>query len=179
MRGLVNSLRIRKEIILLVIIVAATTLAISTMISIWLSRYDNLHFPSLGTIKVVDLEVYGGDINITQERMPCIDWGTTYPGTPTNRSFYIKSQSNIPIILSLKISNVTFHDVNNQNVTTDLPIENPLTLTWNYNNTILEPKEEIYVTLTLTVSAQQEFLQYLIAYDVTKFSFDIVISPLE
>ena len=174
-----NYLKIKKEIILLIIIVCATTLAISTLISVWLSKYHNLHFPSLGTIRVVGVEVYGGDINITQDGIPFIDWGAIYPGTVTNRSFYVNNTGNTPVTLSLKISNLTFQNAENKNVTGNLPIENPLTLTWNYNNTILESKKEIYVTLTLTASSHPDFLEYLIANYVTKFSFDVVITPVE
>lgn len=177
--SLLNFLRVKKDIILLIIIVSATTLAVSTIISIWLSRYHNLHFPSLGTIQVIGVEVYGGDVNKTQDGTPFIDWGTVYPGTTTSRSFYINNTGNTPVTLILKISNLTFQDAENQNVTGNLPIENPLELTWNYNNTVLERKEVIYVTLTLTVSSNKDFLEYLIAYDVTKFSFDIVITPFE
>lgn len=176
---MVDFLKDRKKTILLIVIVSIATLAVSTMTSILLSRYYNLHFPSVGTIKVTAVEVYGGDINITQDGVPFIDWGAVSPGKITNRSFNVSNAGNTPIILSLKIANVTFYDSNNQNVTADLPIETPLNLTWNYNNTVLEPKKEIQVTLALTVSAQQEFLQYLVDYDVKKFSFDIAIAPVE
>ena len=177
--SLANFFKNKKEIILLIVIVSAATLAVSTMMSMWLSRYHNLRFPSRGTIKVIGMEVYGGDINITQEGIPFIDWGMVYPGMVTNRSFYINNTGNTPVTLSLKISNLTFQDTERQNVTENLPLENPLNLTWNYNNTVLERKEEIYVTLTLTAFSNSEFLEYLVAYDVTKFSFDVVITPLE
>jgi hypothetical protein len=177
--SLADFLRIKKEIILLVIIVSAATLAVSTIVSIWLSRYHNLHFPSLGTIQVTVVEVYGNDINYTQDGVPFIDWGTVYPGMATNRSFYINNTGNTLVTLSLKISNLTFQDADNRNVTGNLPIESPLNLTWNYNNTVLGRKEEIYVTLTLTVSSHPDFIEYLIAYDVTKFTFDVVITPVE
>jgi hypothetical protein len=172
-----NFFRSVKKIILLIIIVSATTLAVTTIISIWLNRYHNLRFPSLGTIQVIGTEVYGGDINTTQEGIPFIDWGTVYAGSLTNCSFYIKSKSNTPITLTLKVSNLTFQNLKDQNVTENLPIENPLNLTWNYNNILLEPNEEIYVTLTLKVSLDPSFLEYLIAYDVSRFNFDIVITP--
>lgn len=177
--SIANFLKGVKKIILLIIIVSATTVAVTTIVSMWLSRYHNLRFPSLGTIHVVGVEVHGGDINKTQEGIPFIDWGTVYPGTTTNHSFYINNTGNTPVTLSLKISNLTFQDAENRNVTGNLPIENPLNLTWNYDNTLLEQKEEIYVTLTLTASSSLDFLDYLIAYDVSKFSFDIVITPLE
>lgn len=172
-----NFFRNIKKTVLLIIIVSATTLAVTTITSIWLSRYHNLRFPSLGTIQVIGAEVYGGNINFTQEGIPYINWGTVYPGTLTNCSFYIKSKSNTPITLTLKISNLTFQDKENQNVTENLPIENPLNLTWNYNNTLLEPKQEVYVTLTLKVSSDSSFLEYLISYYVNTFNFDIIITP--
>jgi len=146
--------------------------------SIWLSKYHNLHFPSLGTIHVIGVEVYGGDINITEDGIPYIDWGTIYPGTFTNRSFYIKSNSSVSIMLRLRTSSVTFQSSEDQNVTEGLPIENPLNLTWTYDDTPLDPAEEIYVTITLEASSDLSFLEYLVAYDVSKFSFDIIITPL-
>lgn len=174
----VNFFKGKKKIILLIIIVSATTLVISTTISLLLDKYHNLHFPSVGTIQIIGTEVYGEDINTTQEGIPYIDWGTLYPGSSTDRSFYLKSKSNIPIMLNLKISNLTFQNSNDQNVIENLPIENPLNLTWNYNDTMLGPGEEIYVTLTLEVSFNTSFVEYLIAYNVNRFSFDIIIKPL-
>lgn len=173
-----NFLKSAKKTLLMVIIVSLLTITISAAISIWLSRYHNMSFPSIGTIQVIGVGVYGGDINTTQDGIPYIDWGTVYPGTVTNRSFYVESQSNVPITLSLRVSNLTFQNSKDQNVTANLPIENPLNLTWNYNNTILNPGEKIYVTLTLEVSFDLSFLQYLVKYDVRKFSFDVAIRPL-
>lgn len=173
-----NFFKGKKKIILLIIVVSATTLVISTTIALLMDKYHNMRFPSIGTIQIIGTEVYGGDINTTQEGISYIDWGTLYPGTSTNRSFYIKSKSNIPIILSLKTSNLTFQNSNDQNVTKNLPVENPLNLTWNYNDTMLGPGEEIYVTLTLEVSFNTSFVEYLIAYNVNRFSFDIIIKPL-
>jgi hypothetical protein len=77
------------------------------------------------------------------------------------------------------ISNVTFQNSNGKNVTEDPPIENPLLLTWNYNGTPLNPKEEIFVTVTLMISSDQKFIDYIINNDVKQFFFDIIIKPAE
>ena len=165
--------------LLLIIIVSLATLIVSSAISIWLSRFHNLYFPSLGAIRVIGVEAYGGNINTTQNGNPFIDWGTVYLGNSVNRSFYIKSISNELIILQLMISNVTFQNSNGKNVTEDPPIENPLLLTWNYNGTPLNPKEEIFVTVTLMISSDQKFIDYVINNDVKQFFFDIIIKPAE
>lgn len=171
--------KITKKIILLIVIVSAATLLISTLVAILLSGSHNLRFPSLGTIRVTGVEAYGGDINTTQDGMQFIDWGTIYPGVLLNRSLYIKSKSSTPITLNLTLSNLTFSNSIEENVTENLPSKNPMNLTWNYNNTQLSPNEEIYITLTLKASSDPGFIEYLIAYDVKNFGFDTVITALE
>lgn len=161
---------------MLIIIVSAATLLISTIVSIWLNSFHNLRFPSIGTIQAIGVEVYDGNITV-QGGKQIIDWGTVYPGSFTNRSLYIRSISNIPIRLSLMISNITFTNSTDQNVTASLT-GNPLSLTWDYDNTPLNPKATIYVTLTLQMSHDQSFIDFLIEYRVTSFSFDIIITAV-
>jgi hypothetical protein len=161
--SLIQFLKQSKKTILLIIIVSVATLLLSTMVSIWLSSFHNLHLPSLGTIRVIGVEAYGGNITTTQDGKQIIDWGTVYPGTFTNRSVYIKSISNVPVTLNLTISNVVFQNSTGQNVVENPPIENQLSLTWDYNNnTLLYPNNEIYVTLTLKISSDYGFVNYLI-----------------
>jgi hypothetical protein len=162
--------------------VSAATLLITTIIAIWLNSFHNMRFPSLGTIRVIGAKAYGGDINTTQDGRQFIDWGTVNPGTSTNRSFYIKSESNTPVILILldvTSMNITFQNSKGENITEIPPIEKPMSLTCNFNNTILEPNEEIYVTLTLTPSSDPDFVRFLVEKDVQKFSFDIIIIASE
>jgi hypothetical protein len=137
-----------------------------------------VRFPSLGIIRVVEVEAYGGNIT-TQDGNQIIDWGTVYPGTLINCSFYIKSVSNVPVILSLNFSNLTFQNSKEENVTAPLPIANPMSLTWNYNNRMLNLNDTIYVTLTLETTSDPRFVEYVISNDVKKFSFDIIIKPVE
>jgi len=142
----------------------------------WLSSYHNLRFPSLGTIRVIGVEAYGGNLTIVQDGKRYIDWGTIYPGSLINRSFYVKSKSNMPVTLKLSISNINFKNSKGENVSETLSLKDPLSLTWNYNNTLLKPNEEIYVTLTLKASSEIIFIDYLVANNVTDFIFDMVIT---
>jgi hypothetical protein len=124
------------------------------------------------------VEAFGGDINTTQDGKQFIDWGTVYPGSATNRSFYIRSVSNKPIILQLTVSNITFQNSEGNNVIEALPVEDPLRLTWNYTGLLLNPKEQIFVVLTLEISPDPKFINFIIDNDVKQFYLDIIIKPV-
>jgi len=80
-------------------------------------------------------------------------------------------------ILKHDTANWTFRDSDGKIVTG--PNSNYLNLTWNYADTPIGPREEIYVSLTLRASSSYSFADYLIANDVRAFSFDIVIYASE
>jgi len=181
---LTRFLKKTKKTILLIIIVSSLTLLFSTIITMWLNNTYNLNiptifykirFPSFGAVRIIGAEAYGGDLN-TNNGGQYLDWGTIYPGTSTNRSFYIKSKSNTPTILNLKIANFTFQNSKGENISASLLAKNPLEITWNYNNQILAPNEEIYVTLTLKAPSNIGFLEFLINSQVQNFSFEITIT---
>lgn len=174
-----NFLRRHGKIILLIIFVSMMTILLNMVVSIWLSRFHNLHIPSLGTIKVIDVKAYDGDIIVTQDQKQYIDWGTVCPGLLVNRSLYIKSQSNVPITLNVSILNLRLLNSNGEDVTDKLPIKEPLSLTWNYSGTPLNPGQEIYVILTIRASTDPQFYEYLIYYGVKEFKFDILIVAKE
>ena len=169
---LVKFLDRSKKTIFLILVVAAMTMILTTAISIWISRISHLYIPSLGNMRTYGVEAYDGNIT-TSNGEQYIDWGTTYPGTLTNRSFYIRSKSNTETTLNLETANWTFQDSDGKNVTE--PTNNYINLTWNYTDTPISPNEEIYVTLTLQASNSDSFINYLITNDVTDFSFDICI----
>lgn len=127
---------------------------------------------------MIGVEASGGDLSISQDGNLSIDWGTVYPGTLTNRSFHVKSISTEPIILQLIFSNVTFKNAAGDVVATTPPVENPLRLTWNYSGESINPRQQIYVTLTLEISSENEFIDYIMDNDVREFFFDILIKPV-
>ncbi len=163
----------------MIIFVSLATLLLSAAISIWLSSFHNLHLPSVGTIRVIGVEASGGDLTDAQDGSQILDWGTVHPGTIANRSLYIRSKSNEPITLQLMLSNLTFQNSEGADVTRFLPLENPLYLTWNYTGAQLRPGEQICVVLTLKVSEDLEFINYVINNDVKEFFFVITIKPQE
>jgi hypothetical protein len=56
---------------------------------------------------------------------------------------------------------------------------NYMNLTWDYNNTTVNPKQTVRVTLTLSIDNSDNFIWFLINNNVTQFSFDIIISANE
>jgi hypothetical protein len=59
-----------------------------------------------------------------------------------------------------------------------LPVEDPLRLYWNCSDLTLNPKEQIFVVLTLEMSSDPRFIDFIIDNDVKQFYFDINIKPI-
>ena len=155
-----------KRIILLIIITAIITIIISATISMWLSRTLHFNVPSLGTIKTLGVEAYWN--RNLENKTEIIDWGTIHVGSSRNVTFYLRSICNVETTLYLNATN--WNPAN---------ISNYMSLSWNYNGTIIHPGEIIQVTLTLSASSSDAFLVYLITNDVRQFSLDIIIGTSE
>ncbi len=151
---------------LLIAAVSATTILVTSLTAIWLSRITNLRIPSLGTIKTLGAEAYW-DKNLTNQTKE-IKWSTIWPGSSQNISLFIRSTSNAETTLILNATN--WNPTN---------LSDYLNLVWDYNGTTVRPEETIEVTLTLSASSSYEFITYLITNDVRQFSFDITISTSE
>lgn len=175
LNSLISFLRSSKKMILLILLVAVATILVTTVISIWLSRFHNLNFPSIGTINTIGVKAYWD--TTLHNKTTQIQWDTIYPGTSKNVTLYIQSDSNIDTILELKTANWTFLDSTNKIVYGPSNTSQYMNLTWNYDNTTLNPNETIQVTLTLHADNSQSFIQYLINNNVNLFSFDIIIRP--
>jgi hypothetical protein len=125
---------------------------------------NNQTIPTTGTIYVSGLEIYGGDIK-SESGKNYIDWGELSVGASKNVSFYVQTTSNVDVILGL-------------NVTGWAPagIEDYISISWSYNGTLLSSDQEpLWVTVNLDVSSSGEFISYLVANNVTAFSFDMTI----
>ncbi|NWG10442.1 hypothetical protein HXY33_01635 [Candidatus Bathyarchaeota archaeon] len=156
-----QSIRHFKKTILLIVVVAVASILLTTFVAVLLSRTQNLTIPSVGTIYVVGVEIYGGDMKTTDGQQ-YIDWGTIRPGVSINRSFYIRSNSTVDIKLNLSDMNWNPHGLSGN-----------ITLSWDYNGTTISSDEAIYVTLTLSASTDDAFVSYLMSNDIQEFSFDI------
>jgi hypothetical protein len=96
-----------------------------------------------------------------------IDWGSLQPGMARNVTMYIRNEGSGGTSLSL--STTSWQPAN---------ISWYMNLTWSYGGRALLPHEVVEATLTLWSSSSPEFTDYLIAYDVRDFSFDVVINAM-
>ena len=175
--SLIKTLRHQKKTILLVAGVAAITLSFSIIIPILLDTTTHFNFPSVGTIRTIGVKAYYDPT--FQNQTTQIQWGTTYPGSTTNATLYIKSTSNTQTTLHLQTGNWTFLNSTSAIVSGPDNTTPYLNLTWNYNGTTISPSQAIPVTFTLSVTESQTFMQFLVDNNVTSFSFDITISATE
>lgn len=163
----------RKEI-LLVTVAAVITLIVSAIVSFWLSNTTNLTFPTIGTIRMKGVEGYW-DLNLTNKTEE-YDWGMISPGASRNVTLYLRSISNIETTLYQATGNWTFWNSGNEIAAGPSNSTPYLYLTWDYDNSTLQPGEIIQITLTLHARSSSEFIEFLVAKDVKAFSFDIQIS---
>lgn len=161
--SLMAFLRASKKTLLLIVVTALITLAISATISVWLSSISNLHIPSLGVLRTEGVEAYW-DISL-ENKTEEIDWGTIWLGSSNDSTFYIQSIKNTETLLYLNTTNWKPADISNY-----------MNFTWNYNGTTLQPGEIIQVTLTLSAPYSSSFIDYLTTNNVKNFTFDILIS---
>ena len=149
-----------KKTLFLIFIVALASVALTTTISIMLSKTSNFTLPSLGTVKTIGVEVYW-DQNL-ENKTETINWDEVWVGSSKNVTVYIRSISNSQIILNLNATDWNPTDVSDY-----------MNLSWDYNGTLLNPGETIPVMLTLSIPSSYSFVNYLIDNDVQNFNVDI------
>ena len=156
--------------VILIAIVAIISVASTTLVSIMLSDSDyDIYVPSLGTIKTIEVETYW-DQNGENKR-ETLSWGEIkieklnwdeIKIDPLNTTVYVKSVSNFIVTLNLNIT-----DWN------PVEISDYLTISWDYNGTLIKPGEIIPVTMTLSASSTDAFIYYLVENEIKRF--DVVI----
>ena len=113
---------------------------------------------SNGTVSSVNVGVYS-NIQCSQN-CTSLSWGTLYPGDSTSKTIYVKNTGTIPITLSMTTASWT-----------PTTADDYLTLSWNKQNTVLDPGESTPATITLSADSDTGSL--------TSFSFNIVIAGAE
>jgi len=108
-----------------------------------------------GVIRAVGVKVYGDD-GLTKE-VSAVDWGAIDVGGQSTVTLWIKSNSTVPVTLSLKTEEYN-----------PILAGQYLTLSWSYNGAQLLRGQSVAIDLTLQVSPD--------IHDVTDFSFVTVIS---
>jgi len=158
------------KILFLVAIVATIAVASTTLVSILLSHSDyDIYLPSLGTIKTIDVEIYwdpNGEnktetLSWDEIKIEKLDWDEIKTGT-VNTTVYVKSVSNFRVTLNMFLT-----DWNPE------AISDYITISWDYNGTHLNPGEIIPVTMTLSASSSDDFINYLVSNEIRRF--DLVI----
>jgi hypothetical protein len=162
---------------LIAAVVAGITLIVSGLVSIMLESNSPLRLPSVGYIHTVGVKAYW-DTTLQNETRQ-INWGTVYPGSTNNVSFYLQSASNVPTTLQMTVANWTYKDANDTIIWGPADNTPYMNLTWNCENETLASNQIITATLTLTIGSSQEFLTYLINSSITQFSMDITLQANE
>ena len=107
---------------------------------------------SVGTFKAIGIGVYRE--NTLTNRVNEINWGFLEPGDQKSFTVYICNEGNIPLTLSMQMSNWNPPSASNY-----------LTLTWRDSGQTIKAGATVAVTLTLTVSAN--------IAGINNFNFDI------
>lgn len=156
--------------LLLVAIVAIISVATTSLVSIMLSNSeDEIYLPSLATIKTIEVETYwdpNGENrreNLTWNEISIqkLGWDEVKVN-PVNTTLYVKSVSNFRVTLNMSLT-----DWN------PVEISDYLTISWDYNGTILNPGEIIPVTMTLSASSSDAFIDYLVENEIKRFDVAI------
>jgi hypothetical protein len=158
--------RKRKAILFIIAVVLVNIILTFLIVSLFNSyapNGDDRSIPTVGAITLQGLEIYGGDIKVEGENV-YVDWGDLTLGASKNASFYVKSTSNVDVELGL---NVTDWD--------PIGIEEYLTISWDYNGTLLSPTQEIPVVVNLHVASDGDFIDFLVTNEVTAFGFNMTI----
>ena len=146
--------------------VATVTILLSSALSIWLNEVTDLYIPSIGNVKTIGVEAYW-DENI-ENKTEAINWDLIWLGSSKNVTLYLRSASNVETVLQLNTSNWNPKNISKYMI-----------LTWNYNGTPVQPSKVIHVTITLSAPLSKPFIEYVLANDLKKFTFDIVIRATE
>lgn len=155
--SLFSPLKNSRKTLLLMVVVAVLSIAITSLISVMLSSYANHHLPSLAVIKTIDVETYWD--SQAQNKIDIIDWGEIEPGKSVNVTFYLKSVSNFDVTVDLVLTDWSPADI------TDY-----VSITWDYDDSVLEPGELIEVTMNLSASSSSDFVTYLVENEITNFN---------
>jgi hypothetical protein len=151
-----NDMAMQKSATLAFLAVGATTLIFIALVSAAL--VTNRTITNTGTIKTVGVGVYWDSActNATSS----IDWGTLAPNQTAISKVYVKSNSTIPVTLSLSSGNWSPTSASGY-----------LTPGWNCTGYVLGKGLVVAAALTLAVSAN--------ITGVTSFSFDMTITGSE
>ena len=156
--------------LVLVAIVAVASVAVTTLVSILLSQSDDeIYLPSLGTIKTIEVETYWDSDgenrreNLTWNEIWIQKLGSDEAETAqVNTTVYVKSVSNFRVTLNMFLTDWDPAEISDY-----------LTISWDYNGTILNPGEIIPVNMTLSAPSSDDFINYLVDNEISRFDVSV------
>ncbi|MEM3054657.1 MAG: hypothetical protein QXM52_02995 [Candidatus Bathyarchaeia archaeon] len=113
---------------------------------------------NVGSLKSVGVDVYW-DSSCTNP-VSSIDWGEMVPGSSKQFTIYIKNNGNVPLRLSMTVSNWNPPSASTY-----------MNLSWNCEGYVLGAGSVVSAVITLSVSSS--------ITEITNFSFDITIAGTE
>jgi len=138
------------EFLILIVLLSSVGIAVS--------RWSTTTIPSHGNLRIEGMGVY--DDRNCAIATTYLDWGTLEPGSTKTITLYIRNEGNQQATIFMTAENWN-------------PVEATgyMHLDWNYSGEILDPKEVVELTLTLSISSTVE--------NILNFSFDVTIGANE
>lgn len=115
--------------------------------SVIAQNLDIVQVSSVGEIKTSSNLAVFRDVNLSEE-VTLVDWGTITPNNPVTKTLYLYNKGTTSLTLYFYAANWTPAEA-----------ENVVNITWNRENTVLEPKEAIAITLTATCGENPNFIK--------------------
>jgi len=140
---------------LLTTIALAATAMVAVFAMTTLAGTSSKNILNQGQMKKVKVSVYWD--SACTNATTSIDWGTLTPGTANSKTFYVRNEGNMPLMLSITILNWNPSNASNC-----------LSLTWDLQGQTINSASTKTATLTLTATAD--------ATDIASFSFDVTIA---
>jgi hypothetical protein len=163
-------LKVSYKLLVLVAIVAILSVAGSALVAILLSESDSeIYLPSVGTIKTIGVETYWDQNG--ENKIEALTWDEIkiekdewdeITMEPISTTVYVKSVSNFRVTMNIFLTDWSPEEISDY-----------LTVSWDYEGEEMDPGDIIPVTLTLSASSTDDFIDYILENNTQSFSVSI------
>jgi hypothetical protein len=163
-------LKVSYKLLVLVAIVAILSVAGSALVAILLSGSDSeIYLPSVGTIKTIGVETYWDQNG--ENKIEALTWDEIkiekdewdeITMEPISTTVYVKSVSNFRVTMNIFLTDWSPEEISDY-----------LTVSWDYEGEEMDPGDIIPVTLTLSASSTDDFIDYILENNTQSFSVSI------
>ena len=149
-----------KTLILVVFVAVFSIVGTSLVLTMDSNSNGDYFLSSDGKVQTLGVEAYSDQTcGIEIEK---ISWDVLEPGGTINTTLYIKSVSNAPIFLDVNLTDWE-----------PMELSNYIMLSSDYKNQPLNPNDVIEVTIMLSASSSDEFVDYLVQNQIQNFSVNV------